>query len=718
MTDENMTVPSGKIKLGQSAKKIKVGLSAADWKEIDAAPAMTYGSAFEALGELNKGATDRQLVAFIMSIAKGKVSTFDRERLFSALRKHFSAVKTAYLNGAHELCLARLEGAAAADKDAKRVKNNVAVHDYADRVEYARKKLRDHNLGTPDESPDLYRFGSEIARIVSVAETDTVSVEIVNRETFGAHLSAVAPFVKPLGEESEVGVAAPQDVVTALYTEASPPLPFLRGVTRFPTFSERGVYSLRNGYNRQTFDYLALPVGLQIEVPDLAEAKRLLVEEVLADFPFDGMSRKEIMVGFRGEGDAKLPASLLNCIGTLVAQLVREMIQGPQPGVLTTKPEAGTGATYLVSVMQTIVSGASNIRPPLSKSEDDRRKVLFTAIMSGEPLMCFDNMAGDVDSPTLASMWTTTEWTDRVLGRSQERTIPLRSTTIMTSNNALFSEELQRRLTLIRLDAKRADPKVRGGWRHADLLGWVATNRGKLIGALIRLIQNWVDGGCQGPKHCPAIASYPGYCFVVGGILEAADAAWTTFQGNRDQIGRVASTDEDDDVFELVQLMRAQPSLRNGATAADIAAAVEIAQLELPIKRRGHDSHAYSPKALGKYLATHAGRRFDIGGGQEVEVVKESSGGKHAARWKLVTHEVEQTKAAKVEQTGPRVSATYRNYPMASKRAHGQRRNESEAETGTVSRREGRGRRRDRSPDLKVVTSSAPAVKNPFAGSA
>jgi hypothetical protein len=74
---------------------------------------------------------------------------------------------------------------------------------------------------------------------------------------------------------------------------------------------------------------IALPDEVTTE--DVWEARNLLENELLGDFPFDGQ------------------ASRANALGAMLVPFLRDSIEGPTPLHLIDKPEAGTGAGLLAA---------------------------------------------------------------------------------------------------------------------------------------------------------------------------------------------------------------------------------------------------------------------------------------------------------------------------------------------------------------------------------
>lgn len=649
--------------LPAAAKRVRVQLTDAELKELLKAPALGQKAALQRLDDLPKPIADKAIVAAVMAMQKARCSEGDFTRAFQHIKMCHADYSPSWLKGARDLCMALIEAQEEAERGGSGADNIVNFSGFRSMVQFTLDGLEQINA----RRPTLFRHGTELARIVQVSEEDSAKIQILNLDQFSAALPV--HFEKKKDKRLE-SAPPPVEVAKKVYHTPNLPLPYLAALTRFPTFGEDGSLQTEPGYSTTTQTFYAPPVGMDIPAVggwgsegarqrDVAKARRLLVEELLADFPFDGWNRDRIMDAFHGRSGERLPASLMNALAILVTPFVRAMIAGPVPLSLVSKPQAGTGATYLVELVQMLVSGTPNARAPLSASEEERRKALFTCVKAGEAVALYDNQKGTLDSPVLASVLTGNTLTDRVLGRSEERSLPIRSIFAMTANNLILSEELQRRINLVRMDAKTADPKNRDGWRHPSLHAWAEVNRGELLWAILTLVQNWIHRGCQGPNHCPAVASYGGWCFVIGGVLEAADDRWAAFQGNRADIALFAAAGEEQGFAELVAAWAATGGDR---TAAELAEIMEAENIEIEDVKIGRDG-APSAVSLGIQLAAYNGRRFAIEG-REVELF--CSGERRRAKvWALRDMGVAASAAGSDNgpALGPRVPSRYRSFP-------------------------------------------------------
>jgi hypothetical protein len=154
--------------------------------------------------------------------------------------------------------------------------------------------------------------------------------------------------------------------------------------------------------------------------------------------------------------------------------------------------------------------------------EPEIRKRLTSSLRKSPTIIFLDNLGQGrrLESSSLASALTAGTFSDRLLGSSVMAALPVRCTWIATGNNPRLSDELMRRTVAIRLDAKRARPHLRRGFKHRDLLAWVRRQRPKLVAALLTLIQAWLAAGK--PRGDVRLGMYESWCDVIAGILHVA----------------------------------------------------------------------------------------------------------------------------------------------------------------------------------------------------
>lgn len=154
------------------------------------------------------------------------------------------------------------------------------------------------------------------------------------------------------------------------------------------------------------------------------------------------------------------------------------------------------------------------------RDEDEWRKRI-TAKLRGAPThLNIDNLRRRLDSAAVSAAITGTIWEDRILGVSEMGLIPVRCAWVATGNNPSTSTEIARRTVRIRLDAKQDRPWLREGFRHPNLRGWAAHNRGLLTWAALTLIRAWIVK--ERPKGTATLGMFERWAEVMGGILDLA----------------------------------------------------------------------------------------------------------------------------------------------------------------------------------------------------
>lgn len=642
--DDGTPLPSlGKVRMSPGADKFRKRLSGLDAmrirkaKEIDAETMLDRLSRQDEKGRLRYAApSDPGLVMIFAHLHVAGASAGERGRVAAVIRKNWPQLSANDIKAAQNLAECEVDAARRSAGRKNEEPNVTDLNGFDELCAYGLKGLAQSNtkLG---QSPVIFHHGTEIVR-VPVTPNGESRIDILTQKTFNHVLNTQAPFRKTMGDDGYISVSAPHDVAEHLFAAPTLPVPVLKKIVTVPTFTKDGKLIQFAGYNKDSgLLYLPAP-GLEIPIPprgDLtaaAKASAAYLVDLFADFPFDGNRRAANLAA---------PAkSMVNYMGLLITPIVAPIFDDVIPAHLLTKPAPGTGATLLAEACQIVTDGRSELRPPLSKNEDERRKALFTMLQSPRNFSIFDNIAGGIDSNTFASFLTSKDWTDRVLGRTGERTVRNSTAVILTGNNPGFSSELIRRLSLIKLDAKEADPALRSDFKTTDFKGHLHKHRGEIIGHILVLVQHWVNKGMPQATG-KALESFKPWFWTVGGVLEAA--GFTGFQANRDELDLVTS-ETDNPMQALVAAWYAAAQVKGGefsmsATTGGDAGLIKLAQeneIALPIrlKRHAEDDFDFSPEHFGRYLGTAKDTTFEIEhNGAKVAVSLVHDGRRNGSTW-------------------------------------------------------------------------------------
>jgi hypothetical protein len=234
----------------------------------------------------------------------------------------------------------------------------------------------------------------------------------------------------------------------------------------------------------------------------VAEARRLICDELLGGFPFAG------------------PGDRAAAVVPVILPFVRHLIDGATPLHLFDSPQPGSGKTLLADVVAIPALGKEPAATTEVANADDLRKWVTAMAVAGEPVVLIDNVNARLGGSALAAALTKIEWSDRIVGTSRLAKEAMRCLWLATGNNVATTGELARRIIRCRIDAGVPQPHLRTGFKHPDLRAWAKAERPRLIWAVLTLVQNWLALGR--PAGQVTMGSYEGYCRVIGGILCAA----------------------------------------------------------------------------------------------------------------------------------------------------------------------------------------------------
>jgi hypothetical protein len=460
--------------------------------------------------------------------------------------------------------------------------------------------------------PRLFRQGD------ALVEVEGGGAKVIGVARLRELLARAASWQRP-SPHGFLPVPPPEAVAQAMLERPHPDLPPLRGVVRVPIITEEGIIATP-GYHATTGLYYLPGPGLE-EIPpvpdqptaeDVVEAKRLLLEELLGDFPFD------------------CPASRAGAVAMLLTPFLHQLIAGPAPLFLLDKPAPGSGATLLASAIALVATGEAPTYLPPRESEEEWRKAITSILMRGAGMVLIDN-ARALSSTTLSSAITATAWADRLLGRNSIITVPNLATWAVSGNNPALSLELARRCVRVRLEPPSERPWTRTGFRYPNLLGWVKEHRAHLVWAALVLARHWLALGRPSPS-CPRPGMFEAWAEVVGGVLESAG-----IEGFLANVGEVYEEAEASPFLERARGLVAMWWQRFGEEAVTVAQLVEAAQEEelepAAQEKREKDRQA---RRLGTMLHRLRGRVFAL----EATTVRVTKAGVDAHRkqglWRLV----------------------------------------------------------------------------------
>lgn len=388
-----------------------------------------------------------------------------------------------------------------------------------------------------NKPPTLYQQDGSLVRLKPGDDDRSPSIVPHGNSSFRGYLDRIANWGVTVqgrkGKSTRWGIP-PGDLVKdimSLLEWDQEIIPHLSMVVEAPRFLPNGRLMIEPGYHADGRIYYSPPPALRglviPERPTEAEvewAKSLIIDDAFHDFPF------------------KNQASRANAVALMLLPFVRLAIDGATPLHMIEASTPGTGKGKLANLCAYPALGRDIVSSPQKESDEEYRKALTSAFLSGQSHIFLDNLNNalgwdgsttPIDSGALAAALTQRYWSDRLLGSNTQTYLRIDSVWIGSGNNVEFSTELTRRLVLVTLLTTEERPGDRTGFKHDPLEAWLEANRRELLVACLILCSNWYAMGC--PVGSENLASYEVYARTMGGILKACGIPG--FLANRPRIG-------------------------------------------------------------------------------------------------------------------------------------------------------------------------------------
>ena len=383
-------------------------------------------------------------------------------------------------------------------------------------------------------------------------------------------------------------------------------IPVLRGVTHTPCLKPDGSvldvpgYDPMSGLAYMPLRGLEVPPIPAVPTPTEVAAAAQFLLDLISEFPWvSEMDRN-------------------NFLAMWLSPLILPLLAEPGPLGLINAPMMGSGKTLLSKVL-TATHGAVLRGQLPTESEEQRKQITSLLTQTTAPVVIWDNVAGTVRSEHLASLTTKPEWTDRILGATQEVSVPAKRLFVLNGNNISLGGDLARRGVWATIDPDMPKPWERTGYKYEHLDRYVASHRGEVLAALLTLIRAWVAAGC--PQATVRSDSFSEWFGTMNGILTVAGIEGGVGTTEKD----TSINSEDDD--ELQEFLAAlwdvfgdKQFVSGDAASACVASGGGYSDLGRALPQDMHDrlaEGAYRPeriaKALGRYMARYEGRWTALG---------------------------------------------------------------------------------------------------------
>jgi putative DNA primase/helicase len=408
----------------------------------------------------------------------------------------------------------------------------------------------------------------------------------------------------------------PKDLAQAILEQGYwEDVPLLKGITTLPILRADGSLHAQPGYDHLTGLFYLQQRPIQISSnPTIDDARQAMdrLNRLFADFDFVALEDRSVAL-------------------SLLLSLLARPLCLTIPMHVFSAPTPGSGKTLLVRIVSNIVTGTEPALHGYSRSEEERKKALFSLALHGVKLICLDNIPNGevINSPTLAFTITAPVVSDRRLGRTETIQIPNTSVIAVTGNNIRTSEDLVRRSVCCRLDPHCERPELR--YFESDPIALVKAAPASYIADGFTVLAAYLRAGA--PKQTASLGSFEDWSRVVRGAL-----VWV---GMPDPcLTQQLTAAQDDNIHQLSRLLNALHTLFHGSPfkAKDVFDALQIKQACSPETATLLDVIAEifgplppSAQALGKYFSKYRDR---IAGGMQLIEAGEHSHTK-VTLWKV-----------------------------------------------------------------------------------
>lgn len=313
-----------------------------------------------------------------------------------------------------------------------------------------------------------------------------------------------------------------------------PNLRVLKGATHTPIVRADGSILTTPGYDAATRLLYLPPAGLGMtEVPGVPTPEQLkeavgLLTFMMSGFPFVHEDHRA------------------NYFGYLLTPLLRELLPPPYKAFGFNARQPGSGKTLLSTLARIIHGGVFRGSTPEDEAEM-RKQVTSILDQTTGPVVVFDNVTGVLKSATLAALLTSSSYSDRRLGVTEEVTRTNDRVWSFTGNNCQIGGDLPRRTILVDIDPGVPHPEDRTGFAIEDIETWATEHRGELLHALLVLVRAWVVRGM--PYTKAGSDSFSRWVGAVRAILANAGISGVfDSRGTRTEVA-----DEDDEWADFLE---------------------------------------------------------------------------------------------------------------------------------------------------------------------
>jgi hypothetical protein len=254
-------------------------------------------------------------------------------------------------------------------------------------------------------------------------------------------------------------------------------LPIVSSIAQLPIVLPNGKILTGRGLNRNYGIIFRVPVDLDALIPNGKDCGPIAVGRAMRFLTDDWLG--DVLADYQGK-----------CVIIACALTILERALFPErPVFFITAGQRGGGKTTTIHMISMAATGLPAAAAAWSTQAEERRKALFSYLELGLPMLVWDNIqrGSAISCPSIEKSCTTEFYTDRVLGKSESKTVATYTPQIFTGNNIAPRGDLASRSLMVRLAVDRIDPENRA-FKHANPIGWTVDHRGQILACLYTIL--------------------------------------------------------------------------------------------------------------------------------------------------------------------------------------------------------------------------------------
>lgn len=373
----------------------------------------------------------------------------------------------------------------------------------------------------------------------------------------------------------------------------------LNGVIQAPTMRADGSLLTAEGYDRVSGLYLDTG-GVEFPPishnPSKEEAERALalLKTPFEEFPFPTTD----------DEFPPLSPSLSVALSAVLTGLIRRTLPAaPLHGF--DAAEAGSGKGLACSIVTTIVTGNRATAINYSTTETEFRKLLFSALLANDQVIVLDNVTRPLEGDALNSCLTESRMGDRILGLSENASVPTNALLLANGNNLAVKGDMHRRIIACRIEAGE-NPEQRR-FKRPNVLACVEERRPALVAAALTILRAYEVAGRPGAKELPEFGSFEQWSSRVRGALVWLGLADPCATRERFRLYDTERANLGAFLVALHELL-GQPWFR----VADLVKQVQVIEHDHPLHAALEGAGlALDARSIGNYLAKSEGKTVD-----------------------------------------------------------------------------------------------------------